>query len=365
MPVTKLPTLYHKGKGGKIYSWDIFSEGDTITVSAGTLDGKKTVTPKKVEQKNIGRSNETSLEDQAIKEAKAMWIFKKDRKYSETQEGAQETLKLPMLAEDYFKKLKDVVYPVTVQPKLDGVRCMADNEDEITLTSRGGLPWTEVPHIISELESILDSGTVLDGELYIHGHTFQEITRLVKKNRPESSEIEYHVYDIPTVKGNSDLTWIKRKLALEKLKLTGKVVLVPSYEANSYEEVMKYHDLFVSQGYEGAIVRSHDGTYLYGYRSSSLLKVKKFDDAEFKVVGYDKGVGRYANSVIWVCHTEEGSEFRVNHKCSITEKEKFLKDVKKYIGKWLKVKFFGRSEDNHPRFPVGLAFRLEKDMDKK
>ena len=368
MCITKFPILYHKGKGGKIYSWEIYAEGSSFTVSAGTLNGAKTVTSQTVEQKNVGKANETSLEDQAIKEAQAKWTFKVERKYSETIEDAQEELVLPMLAQDFEKKKKKLVYPVQVQPKLDGCRALAYwDDDRVVLTSRNGKEWLFVPHINKQLETILPKTSVLDGELYIHGKSFQEITRLIKKERPESIEVEYHIYDYLTYYGNPFLPWTIREKKLDNLfdsSITDTSVLkqVPTYLANDEDIVYSIHNDFVENGYEGAIVRSENGLYLFGYRSNDLLKVKKFDDAEFRIIKFSSGVGRYENAVCYHCITEERLEFKVNPKMSIAEKEEGLKNAPNDIGKMLKVRFFGKSEDGIPRFPIGLGIRLEQDI---
>ena len=79
------PILYHKGKGGALVQWRIWTRGDTIFTEHGQVGGKLQLTPGiKCESKNVGRSNETTPEEQANSEAKAMWIFKVERKYSET-----------------------------------------------------------------------------------------------------------------------------------------------------------------------------------------------------------------------------------------------------------------------------------------
>ncbi|MGI4813197.1 MAG: hypothetical protein ACRYGG_07665 [Janthinobacterium lividum] len=368
--MTKFPILYHKGKAGKIYSWEIYADGSLFTVTAGTLNGAKTVTSVEVERKNLGKANETSLEDQAIKEAQAKWTYKVERKYSETIEGAQEELTLPMLAQDFEKKKKKLEYPVFVQPKLDGCRAMAKWEgDRVVLTSRNGKEWEFVPHINEALEKFLPRGCEFDGELYIHGKTFQEITRLIKKTKPETLTVEYHVYDLPNSSGNPFLRFSVRREILAEIFIDSKVIdndfpikHVNTRMAFTEGEVISMHDMYVQEGYEGAIVRVPNGLYLYGYRSNDLLKVKKFDDAEFTVVGYSSGVGRYEGAVCWHCATEERREFKVNPKTTISDKQQLFQNAESYIGQKLKVRFFGRSEDNIPRFPVGLGFRLEQDI---
>jgi ATP-dependent DNA ligase len=362
----KFPILYHKGKSGALYSWTVYSEGDTITSIAGQVNGLKTLTSKRVEQKNIGKKNETSLEEQADKEAQAMWTFKLERKYSETKEDAQIELELPMLAKEFEKCKKKVIFPVDVQPKYDGVRCLGKWEDgKVVLTSRSGKPWNAAPHVNEALAKFLPKESVIDGELYIHGATFQAITRLVKKQRPESLNVKYHVYDLPDNNGDSDLEWKDRKVALDKLvpKDQNVVVLVPSVRCSNEKEVKAEHDRLVQENYEGAIIRVLTSRYRYGYRSDGLLKLKAFEDAEFEITGHETGVGRYENCPVLICKAESGEEFRVNPKLTIEEKEEMLKNIDEYIGKMYKVRFNGRSEAPHslPRFGRGLGIRDEKD----
>lgn len=371
--LTKLPVLYHKGKKDKIYSWEISYNDPTfgyITTLYGTLDGKKVSTTELVEQKNIGKSNETSLEYQAEKEAKAAWNNKLARKYSETIEGTEEESTLPMLAKDYAKEKKKLkiseTNPVDEQPKLDGYRATARWRDgKVVLISRQNKEYVNVPHINEAIERTLPKGYVLDGELYIHGIDFQTLGSWIKKARPESVQVEYHIYDIPVSNSNSDLIWADRRAQLLILSIfnnENSLKYVQAESVISEEQVIEVHDKYVTAGYEGAIIRTYQGKYIFGYRSEDLLKVKQFDDAEFTIVGYKSGKGSYENAVCWTCETNTGKQFDVNPKMSIAEKEELLKNADDYIGKVLTVRFFGLSNDGIPRFPVGIKFRLDEDL---
>src|ERR1019366_416370 len=102
---TTFPILYHLGKNKSLVQWEIWVENDYIFTRHGQVNGKLQITPGiKCEAKNVGRSNETSPNEQAIKEAKAFWIFKVERKYSETKEDAEEEVFLPQLAGDFKKR---------------------------------------------------------------------------------------------------------------------------------------------------------------------------------------------------------------------------------------------------------------------
>ena len=361
----KLSILYHKGKANKLFSWSCWTEGPDIVTEYGTVDGLKQIARKTATIKNEGRSNETSPEQQAELEAKAMWLFKVQRKYSQTKEAAEEILFLPMLAHDFEKHKKKVKYPVYISAKLDGVRCMAYwADDEVQLMSRSGKPY-DVPHVVKALEKVLPKGTVIDGELFVRGQSCQIITSYVKKNKPESKELEYWVFDIPVIDNEQVGIWSERSNQLDKFFKTVKdqsvIKQVISREAESEEEVYKLQMSFVDEGFEGAMVRLPDFEYEFGYRSRGLLKVKTFSDSEFKVIGFKSGVGRFADCCIWTCETEEGKPFDVVQKGTLEDKAEYLKNAKNYINKELTVKFFDKTDANIPRFPVGIKFRCEED----
>jgi ATP-dependent DNA ligase len=390
------PTLYHKSKTGALVQWDIWTEGDTIITRHGQIGGKLQLSPKKATPKNFGKANATTAEEQAILEAQAMWTFKRERKYSETKEGAKEEIFLPMLAHDFHKKKgRGIVYPCDLQPKLDGVRAMAYWEDgRVVLGTRGGKEWTAPKHIIEELEKVMPQEMVLDGELYVHGVDFESLTSWAKKyHEGETEQLEYHVFDMPINElGKRDI-WKNRLKNLEaffhKLNPTSPkyesayLVLVPTYIVNQvvklpkyyagvcsaclqptyeYDEIFDFEKTFVEQGYEGCIVRNWDGEYLFGHRSSDIQKVKSFQDAEYKVVDFEHGVGKMANSAIWICETKDHKRFKATPKASAAKREEYYRDGKKYIGKLVKVAFQNLTADGIPRFPRALGFRDKKDM---
>ena len=244
--------------------------------------------------------------------------------------------------------------------------------DEISLTSRGGKPWN-IPHIVASLDW-LPKDSVLDGELYIHGESCQRITSLTKSAdpkgksfKPESETIEYHIYDIPVSTGFDDLNWENRRKLLkgyERAAWTGGLIkIVPTIDVTSEKEMWDVHDVFVQEGYEGAIIRLHEGKYLWGYRSRELLKVKKFQDSEFLVTDARDGRGKMAGKVVWVCKNNTSEQtFECSMKVSMEEREAMFKNRKSFIGRQLTVRHFDLTDDGLPRFPVGIVFRDKKDL---
>jgi ATP-dependent DNA ligase len=218
---------------------------------------------------------------------------------------------------------------------------------------------------------MLPVGRVFDGELYLHGATFQEVTRLVKKLRPETKTIEYWIYDSFEFDGE-DTPWKDRLKYLEGLDcllvgLPENIKVVDTGETDNEKGVYDYQQMYIAQGFEGAIVRSPDAPYEVGHRSNHLLKVKSFLDGEYKVIGFDEGVGKNKGCVTWKCEVALKPEgllgvFNVTPKGTYEQKKEWYSTAYSYVGKWLTVKYFELSEDGVPRFPVGLGFRAEEDL---
>ena len=80
--------------------------------------------------------------------------------------------KKPMLAYPVSSKPIDYSKPIFIQPKLDGVRCIIQCDDDgyVTAYSRTGKIWRNVDHILEELYPFFDKSpnVILDGELYNH-----------------------------------------------------------------------------------------------------------------------------------------------------------------------------------------------------
>ena len=83
----ELPTLYKKDTTGKIRQWTVIAEENKFWSQQGVIDGKIVINkPTVTSPKNVGRSNETTAEEQAVAEAKAKWEKKKGGEYA-TQVG--------------------------------------------------------------------------------------------------------------------------------------------------------------------------------------------------------------------------------------------------------------------------------------
>jgi ATP-dependent DNA ligase len=355
-----LPTLYQKTATGSINYWEVFTRLDYVITRWGQV-GTESPQSQEYQAKptNVGRANERDSVAQAQFEAEALWKKKKRLKYFESIEGAEGTInRKPMLAQSYEKRKDKIQFPVTVQPKLDGFRCWASLQNGVVqLMSRGGKEYSQA-HIANELLTNLFpkyTNAIFDGELYVHGMSLQQIARLVKKYRPESLQVKYHIYDV-TCGGEEPWSWRMEYLreARNFYPMPNNLHWVDSVAANSDVEVRKFHDIFVEDGYEGAIIRTDDHPYRFGYRSPGLLKLKDFEDKEFVITGWTKDKD---GTLMWIVQQEDGRDFPVRPMGTLEYRRELMVRANSLVGQELTVRFCGRTDENIPKFAAGVIVR--------
>lgn len=194
--------LFKRDSRGEIRILEIFAEGDQVVQRSGLFDGKRSETRSSCIGKNIGRSNETSPEEQALLEAEAKIKKKLEKEYFTTKEEAEGSeVLLPMLAKDYKKEFHKIDWnsPVYVQPKLDGMRILAIKKDGIVrLISRENKEVTTLDHIKKQLQVDNIPDGIYDGEAYsLELGSFQEQMKAIKTYKKEVTEkIDFNIYDI-------------------------------------------------------------------------------------------------------------------------------------------------------------------------
>jgi DNA ligase-1 len=371
--VKKLPTIYKYTSKGQIQQWEIIIDGDKYYTIEGIKDGKLTTsTPTVSVGKNIGRSNETTGEEQALKEAQAKWDKKVASGYNEVLTASKNFLE-PMLAFEYSK------YPIDwdavsrgeidvyLQPKLDGVRCINQNN---TQTSRNGKPFISTPHLNQ-------NSVCLDGELYTHEYKdkFGEIISSVRKTKPTeedleiSKKIEYWIYDMPLVEGKYSTRYREMVKWYQTLNSDQRKYfkLTPTEFVHSFDELLECHSKYLSEGFEGTIIRVDTMNYEFK-RSKQLLKYKDFIDEEFEIVGYEEGTGNRTGTIGFFIlkHDTKDITFKSNVKGNFEYLREVWRDKDSYLGKLATVKYFQRTPEKEdgtggvPRFPYVIKINREE-----
>ena len=280
--------------------------------------------------------------------------------------------KKPMLAYPVSTKPIDYNEPVFIQPKLDGVRCIIQQEfhkdgDKVVAYSRTGKEWKNIDHILEELKLFFHSypNVILDGELYNHDlkNDFEKIISLVRKTKPtaedrvESSEmVQFHCYDII----DEELLYDHRNEFInQSLMLLGdSIYTVETTQCFTEGDAKVFHKDNLEMGYEGSIVRTND-VYKCG-RSWSLRKFKDFSDAEAYIVGYEEGKGKRTGTLgKFIMQDEDGNKFGCppGKGYNYEDMKEMLDNVHKYMGQAATFTYFERTKAGSYRHPLFKCIR--------
>jgi len=271
-----------------------------------------------------------------------------------------------MLAYPVSKKPINYKDKIFMQPKLDGVRCVIQcDNDVITAYSRTGKEWKNIEHIKMELRAFFDKypKVILDGELYNHDlrDNFEKIISLVRKQTPtdeqrlEASQLtQFHCYDII----DEELPFDQRiEFISQSLMLMGNSVhTVDTVMVFDDDEAQSIHRSMLKKGYEGSILRTND-KYVCK-RSHNLRKFKDFHDAEATLTGWVEGKGKRIGTIgKFTAIDSEGNEFGM----PVMDKFKYLQDnfeqMKSYVGCVATFTYFERTKANSYRHPLFKALR--------
>lgn len=353
----------NKHGGEKYWQVHILRDGDDYytqtswyqITKSGKESKKQLSEPYHAAPTNVGRANERDSKTQADFEFDAI-IKKQVDKGFHLKGEKPKTRPMPMLAHKFKDHAHKVEWPVYVQPKLNGMRMLFDGNNG---WSRGNKEI--IPDVINHL-TMYTEGFVLDGELMLpDNQLLQESMTAIKKFRPElSPKLIYHVYDIV----DTELPYAKRyQLILDIChRAPTNVQIVPTEIAHNETEVMKFHKKFVKMGFEGTMVRNPSGSYEINKRSYSLLKLKDFQDAEYRIVGIIDGDGSDRGLAIFQLDNGKGQIFNCRPEGSQENRADLFKNREQLIGKYLTVRYFELSKDKVPIFPVGISIRARGEF---
>lgn len=360
-------TLYGKDKSGGLKEWTIWTEGNKILVEYGKVNGKMQLQVTECSSKNIGKSNETSPEEQALLEMQSKINKQIDKGYRESIQELSELPILPMLAVDFRKMKHKLKFPCLISPKYDGLRLLAiKKHGKVTLASRGGKSDYKLGHIVSDLESAMPDNFAYDGEVYLHGLELEDILSASKKPNENTQYLQFWIFDAFSLDG-LDEPFLSHdcnsgrvnKIKIDHLKHQSLKVVTYS-NASGHDDIIREHKKWTNAGYEGIMLRNLDGTYEAGKRSNDLLKYKEFLDDEFKVLDVVPDKNGHAIFVV-------ENKFNPNDPKHGTfdvvggtheERSEWLKNKSDCIGKAVTVKYQSLFKRTFvPQFPTLAGFR--------
>lgn len=419
------PTVRGKASTGKVTLWTIMvgvydiTRNKIVKIWDGLLDGTDDISDEEYQGvirvdfsyengkvrdepytyirhgKNLGRSNATNPFTQAMKEAHARYVKATDK------DGETQYIR-PMLARE-LKETPISDWPVYVQCKFNGNRVMfAINGREIVPYSRNLKPVNVNTRVLEgiarlyscarkafrkispadranlglEVEPKINS-LFLDGEMYAHGRSLQSLGKLRRKTTLEDTETKYYFFDL-FIASSPKMEYQDRYRIVKLIReeyggSDGEVCFVKTHMAEDYAAVVAYEQRFVSQGFEGAMVRIPDSPYdpsNKGRHSRHLLKLKPRYQEEYEVVGFSGGEssGKEEGAILIIVDVNGNNltlqpalplEERYRLFTRYTSSPRLFKE--ELNGKMIKVYFDEKSDDGIPlRAKTKLEIRDEE-----
>lgn len=190
-----------------------------------------------------------------------------------------------------------VSYPVRVEPKLDGLRCIAVKKaGVVTFFTRNGREIDTLPGIKSVLAAATYDDIVLDGE--IMGADWSESASVVmsRKTRKDDARMHYNVFDAMAVSDwiaqESMTPYSTRCLVVSDVVRAcsnvgggDRVRQVPHITVHNEDELRAFFSKCLDEGYEGIMLKTIDTPYRWD-RSKNILKLKPCVTYEGMIVGH-------------------------------------------------------------------------------
>ena len=294
------------------------------------------------------------------------------------------------LAHPYHKHPEKVAgKEFVLTQKLDGHRCICIvNGEEVTFYTRKGLVINGLAGQGAEASNLVHQGMgvnsyVLDGELLLDNpddletkDLFRATSRVLRSEDADKSNILYNVFDaLPLSEffsGKSSKTFVERKSGLVEafeqasMQEGFHIRLVQNlYQGTDLGAIHRLQkELVEPLGWEGLMINLADGKYECK-RTTNLLKVKEFFDADVVVKDVFEGTGRLEHTLGGVIVDYKGYEVRVGSGFSQAERDNFWEHQEELIGKVIQISYFEETHNQNDdgislRFPTYVCRRFEK-----
>lgn len=285
------------------------------------------------------------------------------------------------LANKYFDKPQYVegkTFAVTT--KIDGGRIIAIKEDgKVTFYTRAGQEYEGLVDLEDEMSRLMPDNTCLDGEITLldRGNlSSKEAYKATMKIVRQTTNMEKHgikmlVFDwmpaedfkrqqceVPYKFRRTELNMLFDKYDFKYFEL-----LPILYIGNDTTQVVKLLEEETANGEEGVMVNDYDALYEFK-RTNSLLKVKKFDSCDLRVVGFEEGTGKYVGMLgAFVCEYKGGT-VRVGSGLTDEQRVEVWQNSRDYENVLIEVSYFEETKDSTGklslRFPTFKDFRFDK-----
>ena len=243
----------------------------------------------------------------------------------------QDNVPKPMLAKQVDKVTNTKIFDKEwyASRKIDGLRCLIymGTDGELHTASRGATNYDAAMYEILSNKTLIqifkeNSGLIMDGECYHHGMSLQQLNSVARtqKTAVDYEILQFYWYDIIDTNSTFDERWaymndIKDQYNLSfdpSKEFTDKelrIQFVPQVLISGYDNMIKLHNDYVEEGWEGLVIRDPDKVYRPNGRTNDMIKIKVYKSEDFLVTGYELGL-RGSEDMVFICQTKEGKEFK-------------------------------------------------------
>ncbi len=234
--------------------------------------------------------------------------------------------------------------------KLDGVRAYWDGNQFL---SRNGNVFRAPPWFTQGLPE-----TPLDGELWSGRQQFQRTVSIVRRSDACDSwrDVRYLIFDAPTLAQPFE----QRQDAVAALLIAHQppfALGLAQSVCRSAEHLTQELDRIEALGGEGLMLRQ-PASFYEPRRSSTLLKVKRFQNCEAVVIGHEPGKGRHKGRLgALLVQLPNGIRFACGTGLSDTQR-----NLPPALGETVTVQFQELTDGGVPRFPVFAGVRNDEPV---
>ena len=385
-----METLVSRDSKGKIrvveisYEWDEEQHGFVIHRVTGLFNGKMTIQPDILIQR--GKASRTLKQQVELEYAsnkkkyldKGYKLLNKElSEYTDVElnnllgevRTSQDGVPKPQLAKQADKVTSKKTFDKEYygSRKIDGLRVLIyqDDKGELHTASRGATnydgPMIEIlshPTLIEIFNN--NPGLIMDGECYKLGLSLQQINSIARtiKTAKDLEVLQFYWYDIVDVNATAEerinrinniskeynIIWNpERNFEYGELRIQH----VPHIKVSGWDNMLKLHNDYVEEGWEGLVVRLSDSVYGPNKRTNDWIKIKIYRDNEFIITGYELGL-RGSEDMVFICETPYGNSFKAKPFGDRDLKQWYVDNFNnECLGKMATVKYFYYSNDNN------------------
>lgn len=284
-----------------------------------------------------------------------------------------------MLANKYFDKPEYVEgKKFAITTKIDGGRIIALKENgQVSFYTRAGQKYEGLVDLEQELAGAFPDGVCLDGEITLFDNAglpskeaYKQTMKITRKDGPKHG-IKMLVFDAMYADEFKaqycPRTWEERRSRLQclfdRVQPTYFELLPVLYEGHDTSMITKLLDEAVAKQEEGVMINICDAPYEFK-RTNNLLKVKKMNTLDLKVIGFEEGEGRLAGTLGAILVEYKNNVVKVGSGFSDELRAEIWKARELWFGRICEIQYFEETTNQNGgvslRFPVFKDFRTDK-----